>query len=166
MKHIDFALGFCGLALALGGCVENRTYLVTEAVGPSSSVARQHLSGGSLIVYSAWDGLDTLDVGHLKHTPYAILSENGVRVERVRNRCGSFDQDAMVVHLPAGSYRVEAKASSFGSVVVPIQIKEGQTTVVYLDGTTKLKGVDPSESDFVKLPNGQIVGWHSTASIR
>jgi hypothetical protein len=167
MSNLSLWLALCCFAFSLAGCVRNRMFVVAEPVGPSLRTGRNVLGQGSLIVYSAWDGFDTMDADHEKHTPYVICSDKGSVVKRVRNRCGSFDQEPMVVRLPVGTYRLEARASNLGLVLVPVHIEENQTTFVYLDGTTKPGGVESSESDLVKLPNGQIIGWRSrtTASI-
>src|SRR6266571_5240035 len=103
----------CGFALLVNGC----------AVEHALQVAGPHRTDGpalgSLVVYSAPDGLDTGDPDHEKHTSYTILSETGT------------------VALPVGTYAVKARATTYGVIRVPVQIQRNQTTVLYLDGSTK-----------------------------
>ena len=162
MNNLNRCLALSSLVFLLAGCVGNRTFVVSQAVGPRLQSLQNGAGNGSLLVYSAWDGLDTLDPDHEKHTGYAIFSTRGTMIESVRNRCGSFDQEPMVVSLPVGTYRVEARATNLGFVSIPVQIEENQTTIVYLDGMTKPRGVDPSDGNLIKLPNGQIVGWRAS----
>jgi hypothetical protein len=161
MKTLGSCWFFSALVLLLPACAARPPFVLSASVGPPPEVAPATPGEGRLVVYSAWDGLESADADHEKHSSYAILFEDGMLVERVRNRCGSFEKDPMTVSLPAGTYRVEARASNFGLVSIPVLIKENQSTVVRLDGGRPPKGVGTSATDFVKLPNGQVVGWRA-----
>jgi len=145
------------LALLSSGCVATDKFLVANPVGPPAPGVEEHPGQGSLVVYSAWDGLDTFDPDHEKHTSYRVHSADGGLIRSVRNRCGSFDGYPMTVNLPTGTYKVEARATNFGWVFVPVRIEANRTTVVYLDGTEPPER-ELIEEALVRLPNGQIVG--------
>jgi hypothetical protein len=57
---------------------------------------------------------------------------------------------------------VRARSAHFGRVNVPVLIKERQTTFVYLDGLSHPEAASARQSNAVKLPDGEIVGWSST----
>ena len=141
----------CGFALLVNGC----------AVEHALQVAGPHRTDGpalgSLVVYSAPDGLDTGGPDHEKHTSYTIPSETGTVVEKIRNRCGSFGSDPATVALLAGTYAVKARATTYGVIRVPVQIQRNQTTVLYLDGSTK-PVIELAGADLIRSPKGQIVG--------
>jgi len=62
---------------------------------------------------------------------------------------------------------VEARATNLGPVQIPVIIREGQTTVVYLDGVNgPLASWQVSETSWVRQPNGFIVGWRDNANAR
>lgn len=134
--------------------------MVRVAVGPPRVQQLGSEGQGGLRVFSAWDGLEMVDPDHEQHTGYVIRSADGL-VRRIRNRCGSFGQDPVTVSLPTGSYTVEARAANFGLVCVPVLIQARQITIVYLDGNARPKGAGLAGEDFVKLPNGQLVGLRS-----
>jgi hypothetical protein len=114
---------------------------------------------GSLIVYSAWDRFDTLDAEHLKHTSYTVSSEQGTQVIHVRNRQGSFEGDPQAVSLAPGRYWIEARATNVGPLKLLVVIRQGETTVVYLDGTTGPTAAAAPGTNWVRQPSGLIVGW-------
>ena|ERR1039458_3827673 len=63
------------------------------------------------------------------------------------------------VSLPPGLYTIKAEGGQYGWVNVPVVIKSGHTTPVYLDGDRH--SIDPlaSQNNVVRLPNGEIIGW-------
>jgi hypothetical protein len=160
MKKLNLVVNatLWSVVLLASGCVATRPFALGVPVGPPGLGGWNVLGHGSLRVYSAWDGLDDGDPDHEKHTSYTICSDQGAVLEKIRNRCGSFGQDPMTVLLPAGTYKIEARATNFRMVSVPIVIQADQTTVVYLDGTTRPKGIEPTAGRLVKLPNGEVVG--------
>src|SRR5690348_2995029 len=68
-------------AVVMGGCAGPKELIITEPVGPFPTALPSQGGEGNLIVFSGWDGLDTLDAEHLKHTPYVICSEEGKRLK-------------------------------------------------------------------------------------
>ncbi len=154
------------LVSLLTGCLGSERFVVTEPIGPRVPTTIKISGRGYLLVYSAWDGFDALDSDHEKHSAYAVYSEQGTLVSRVRNRTGSFEGDPTVVSLPVGTYKVEARATNFGLVSLRVVLRENETTVVYLDGTTKPPGAEMPNKDLIKLPNGQILGWKAQAGSR
>ena len=63
-------------------------------------------------------------------------------------------------------YRVVAQANGYGRVTIPVVIEAHQTTVLHLEGG----GSWPSEAEFnqtnaVRLPDGQIIGWKSASNL-
>jgi hypothetical protein len=158
-KQISFLSACWALGTLLAGCVGHEKFMVKEPVGPIAAALPAGGGTGRLIVYSAWDGLDTLDPEHRKHTSYTVLGEKGSRVTRVRNQSGSFESEPDTVALPPGQYAVEAEGTNVGTVRVPVVIRGGQTTVVYLDGTTQPLRSWESGTNWVREPGGLIVGW-------
>jgi len=64
--------------------------------------------------------------------------------------------------LPAGTYRVVARANGYGIVTVPVVIEKNQVTTVHLEGGGSWENeVARSQSDAVRLPDGRIVGWRA-----
>jgi hypothetical protein len=156
-----------GLAIWGSGCAAPQPWVGQERIGPIGAPTATAASSGSLIVYSAWDRFDTLDAEHQRHTPYQVLSEQGALVARVRNQAGSFGQDPSAVSLSPGRYWVEARATNAGQVRVPILIREGLNTVVYLDGVAgpTLSPAPLAQVDWVRQPNGRIVGWKASSAL-
>lgn len=89
-------------AALLSGCATSQPLVLTDAVGPAEAAHGPRPALGTLVVYSAWDGQSTLDPGHLKHTPYEVLSSDGVKLLRVPNQRGPFGGD------PIGATRSRA----------------------------------------------------------
>ncbi len=139
-------------------CASTQPYVVAEPVGPPP--ASTHV--GFLKVYSARepynnDGIDS----YPPHTGYTIYSADGKVFKYVQNHMGLFDAGPTVVTLPAGTYKVVAKADRYEKVTVPVMIEEGQTTSIYLEDSGMSNIAQVSESDLVRLPDGTIVGWRA-----
>jgi hypothetical protein len=147
------------------GCAGPQKLVISDPVGPFPDGVKATGTDGSLIVYSGWDGLDTLDTEHPKHTDYILRSEDGKKLKRIRNRCGSFEGDPEIVGLSPGRYWIEAEATNVGPIKVPAVIRPHETTTVYLDGTTEPGGPWPDGTNWVWEPNGLVVGWKAQASL-
>lgn len=155
---LEIALG----ATLLSGCASAPKVVLDQTVGPAPDRVRDQPRQGHLIVYSARESLLIGgDPDHPQHTDYSIHSSSGQVIQHVRNRRSAFDEEPSVIHLPVGRYRVTAWASAYGLVSVPVIVKAQQTTVLYLDGSTRPEGFRAGESDLVRLPNGEIVGWRA-----
>ena len=161
MKSRTWLTGVVLLATAAGliGCAAPQPLVMHEAVGPVQAITQPPARSGKLVVYSAWDRFDTLDAEHPKHTPYTVRSDQGSAVARVRNQAGSFGHEPSAVSLAPGRYWVEGRATNVGSIRVPVVVRRGQTTVVYLDATTAPAGLGQNEMSWVRQPSGRVVGW-------
>jgi hypothetical protein len=90
-----------------------------------------------------------------------VYDTNGNIVRRVDNRSGSFYQSPMAVSLPAGEYKVRACATNPGLADVPVIVKENKTTIVDLDGATLPQRKPTGAGQWVRLPNGLVIGMRS-----
>jgi hypothetical protein len=151
------------LATAFAGCATHTSVIVDQPVGPDLARPRIDLNKGAgrLLVYSALESLDAVESDHPTHSSYIIYDKNGNMVRRVDNRSGSFYQTPTMVSLPAGEYKVEARATNSGLVAVPVIVKENKTTIVDLDGTTLPQRKPTGAGQWVRLPNGQVIGMRS-----
>ena len=168
MKSVSI---FCGLAIAawLSGCASNRSGLVLDPVGPSlgQSSAMSSSTNGTLVVYSAYNvdaNWNARDPRRPVYSDYKIFSQDGNLLRAVHNDSGTMLQDAVQVALPAGKYLVVASANGYGRVTIPVVIEARQITVLHLEGGWSW----PNEAEFnqtnaVRLPDGQIVGWRTAA---
>lgn len=167
---LNRAVYLCLLGLSLLpliGCATEQPLVLTQPVGPVEGEPKHFQKHGELIVYSAWDRFDTLDSAHWKHTAYSLRPENGGKVIRVRNRCGTFGQDAEVVALPPGSYLLDVYATNAGLVKVPVVVREGLTTEVYLDGISgPPKYAQAERTNWISQPNGQVLGWRDSSAAK
>lgn len=145
-----------GAMLTLPCCLPIRQPIVTEPVGPEPA-AKPTGPVGFLKVYSETDATGADDIMYASHSGYTIYASDGQVFRNVRGSAGA----PLLVNLPEGTYRVQARAAFYGTVVVPVVIKEGRTTSIYLEGDWKpdLEGFE--QADLVRLPNGTMIGWRS-----
>lgn len=165
MKSIlIFALLAAGVWLS--GCASDRDRLVLDPVGPGPPQSLfASSSAGTLIVYSAYDtgaNWNARDPDLPAHSDYKIFSRDGDLLRLVHNDSGAILPAPAPVKLPAGKYRVVASANGYGRVTVTLVIQPRQITVLHLEGG----GSWSSEADFnqtntVRLPDGQVVGWRA-----
>jgi hypothetical protein len=149
--------------LVLPACSSQPRQEVIQPVGPGPSANSTPGSQGYLVVYSAWSNfVDQGSTGH--HSRYTVRSDDGSISREVINHVDRFDEGPIRLSLPPGSYRVRARSAHFGRVNVPVVIQTAQTTFVYLDGFSHPNGPSGQQSDAVRLPNGEIVGWSSTVA--
>ncbi len=156
----SWPLGLLAVSL-LSGCLSAPTSrLVTAPVGPIGGANRMNISSGpgELIVFTQTEDINDGGISYSRHTPYSIENETGQTVKEVTNRAGSTDQTPTTVSIASGSYVVRARADGFGLVAVPIQVAPNQLTAVYLDRTTRPKGLSIPEGQEVRLPDGRLVG--------
>ena len=69
-----------------------------------------------------------------------------------------------LVQLPAGKFVVLAEAENSGMVGIAVIITPGQLTKVDLQSDWKHRAPSGNAADWVRLPNGQVVGWRATAA--
>ena len=148
------------LAAAFAGCATRSPVAVNQPVGPDLAQPRVKLNPGQgqLVVFTALELMNTLDSYHPAHTRYVIYDSNGKLLRRVDNRSGSFYQDPATISLPAGTYKVEGRATNSGVVLVPVIIEQNKTTVVDLEGSTLPQHRPTGAGQWIRLPNGQVVG--------
>jgi hypothetical protein len=150
----------------LSGCAFHQRELVLDPVGPPPSAASATASQGSLLVFSAFDPTPDLNRSPYRrqYTDYKILSADGKQlVARVCNDNGLLLEGPRKVDLPAGTYRVLARANGYGTATVPVVIRSGQTTTLHLEGSVwwpKSTGI--FQANPVRLPGGEIAGWRAT----
>jgi hypothetical protein len=156
MKKLSFWI-CAGSAVLLTACA---TCPPLPPVGPSPVSSGPTEPGtGTLVVYSAWSCFDTYLTSD--HSGYTIYSQDGKRIKYVPN-CIEGDwtvEPPTRVSLPPGFYRIKAAGGVYGWVNVPVVVKSGETTPVYLDGERHSIDSLASQNDLVRLPDGQVVGW-------
>ncbi|MGO8838652.1 MAG: hypothetical protein ACLQAH_11725 [Limisphaerales bacterium] len=168
MKSVSI---FCGLAIAawLSGCASDRSGLVLDPVGPppGQSSTTSSSTNGTLVVYSAYDvdaNWNARDPRRPVYSNYKIFFPDGNLLRAVHNDSGTMLQDAKPVELPRGKYRVVARANGYGRVTIPVVIEACQTTVLHLEGGGSWSNeAEFNQTNAVRLPDGQIVGWRTTA---
>ena len=159
MKPI-LGISSAALMLLAGACSSPPQQAVLQPVGPVPAASVNPDTDGYLLVYSAWSNfVDQGSTAH--HSRYTITSDDGKFSREVINHRDRFDEGPLQLALPPGSYHVRARSAHFGRVTVPVVIQQRQTTCVYLDGSSHAATV-PSQSNVVKLPDGEIVGWSTT----
>lgn len=145
--------------LWLSGCAASRPVIALDPIGPSAGRSASVGSGdGYLEVFTATELRDSGGIAYWTHTSYAVYGTNGIKVRGVLNRIGDLDQKATVVDLPAGEYFVYAQSARFGRLKVPIVIATGRLTSVYLAEHGMPRLSDVPDGEYVRLPDGHIVG--------
>ena len=177
VKCMALMAAACGLVW-MAGCASTPKVAIREPVGPAPSGPQNVSAQGRLEVYSArqteplaenlgeweWEyGIGDIALADgLARTGYIIRTENGRAFKYVPNVKSPTDPEPTLVTLPPGRYQVEAQAEEADgkrvTVVLPVLIDPGKTTVAHLSGHWKPKA-QFSESDVVRLPDGQIAGW-------
>ena len=137
MRIISTSLWVLAGAL-LAGCATDRNEMVLNPVGPAPGqfAATTESGAGSLVVYSAYDvnpDFNLRDEDRPRYTDYQILTVDGRMLKFVHNDTGTILQRPVSVSLPAGNYRVMARANGLGRVAVPVIIASGQVTSLHLE---------------------------------
>ena len=150
-----------GFAALLAGGAFARPTAVREAAGPQPRGL--NLRVGFLTVYSATqEHLESDNTYRYPHTDYRIYTRDGRFCEWVSNALSASDEMPERVILPSGEYRVVAESETEGTVSVPVVIRTGHTTELHLE---RNKDWTPPmlarASDFVRLPNGQPIGFRA-----
>ncbi|MBI3877513.1 MAG: hypothetical protein HY300_16405 [Verrucomicrobia bacterium] len=144
----------------LAGCA-TPTRVALEAVGPPSSAVRPDEGTGRLVVHTPREQVTSGEVSYERYTSYNIRKPDGKPFQHVMNFTGPRDERPETVQLPAGQYSVEARAEGVGPVAVPVLIQALKTTEVHLERGWKPDMTGKNNSDLVRLPSGQIVGWRA-----
>ena len=168
-KNLLFAVG--GVALLLAGCATSHNGMVLDSVGPApTSTVNPAVPDGSLLVYSAYEvnaDFSSRDTRRPEYSAYRILSTDGRLQQVVHNNTDTMLQRPKQVALPAGNYRVVAEANGYGVVTVPITIAAGEMTFVHLQGGVAWPDHPAfDQSNAVRLPDGEVVGWKSPVAMK
>jgi hypothetical protein len=118
--------------LTAGGCTAIPPAVVLEPVGPAATVA-QPAQGYLIVATEVEPPSMSADTMFCPHTAYAIYDRHGVFLRTVRNHLGPWDESPERVSLRPGNYTISAQASSRGDVLVPVIIRQGETTQVDLE---------------------------------
>lgn len=162
---------WAGLGLAamlLTGCASRpRTALTLDPVGPLTGAAVGAFSRptGYLEVHTETEPYNDGGFVYYRQTPYSVYDSEGRRAKSVVNRVGMTDQRPMTVPLPAGRYRVYARAEGYGLVEVPVVIVGTRLTEVHLQRSGLKDASGIPESERVVLPDGRIVGRRGEAAM-
>jgi hypothetical protein len=151
-------------ATLAAGCVSQPRALVLDTVGPPDLRSAGVGSNGTLVVYSAFDSLADFNAlpYSRRYSDYKITRVDSELLQTVHNTDGTLLQEPKRVLLPAGDYCVLARANGFGMVTVPVVIRADQVTAVHLEGSPAWQNRSPiSQSNPVRLPDGEIVGWRA-----
>jgi hypothetical protein len=154
------SLVLCATAV-LSGCVQGRSPLVLDPVGPALSNHSAVETNGSLLVFSALDPTPHFDglSYRIYYTDYKLFSEEGTFLQSVHNDNGTALEGPKTISLPPGKYCVVANANGYGRVTVPVLVMAHRTTTVHLEGggacATDTPGV---HEELVRFPDGRIVG--------
>ncbi len=152
-------------AAFLWGCASHRPGLVLDPVGPPPFTSSGAGSTGVLLVYSAYEqGAEfNSPYDRRQHTDYKILSVEGKLLQAVHNDSSTLMEAPKRVPLPVGSYRIVARANSYGELIVPVVILAQQVTTVHLEGSPVWPdGRELAQSNPVRLPHGEIAGWRAS----
>src|SRR5262249_40931277 len=110
-------------ALLFSGCAFHRPELVLDPIGPPAGQPIGGGSKGSLRVFSAFDPAP--DFNGLPYRPryssYTIFTADGRLVQTVTNR-NLQRESPETIDLPAGAYRLQARANGYGMITVPVVI--------------------------------------------
>jgi hypothetical protein len=154
-----------GLLPLMNSCAGSGRPLVLGPVGPENSTHFETISVGYLKVYTATEDHNDGDVHYFPHTGYTVYSEDGKTVvQKVVNAISIHDEDPSLVQLPVGKYVVLAEAEHCGMVKIAAIIQRGQLTKIDLEYDWKLRAPPGNAADWVRLPNGQIVGRRAEES--
>lgn len=162
---LHLATGILAATALLSGCASHRPALVLDPVGPPPFASAAAGSTGTLKVFSAYEqGADfNSPPYHREYSDYRIFSVDGNLVQTVQNDSGNLAEAPKRVQLPAGSYRVIARANGYGEVTVPVVIRPNQVTTVHLEGSPSWSNRGQlAASNPVRLPHGEIAGWRAS----
>jgi hypothetical protein len=153
----------------LSGCATCNG-LALDTVGPLlPQPPAANSPDGILIVYSAYEAnadFNSRNPDLPEYSDYKILTADGKPLQRVRNNSGTILQDPVSVELPPGKYQVIACANGYRNLIVPVMIETQQSTVLHLEGGGFWSGESAfSQTNAVRLPDGQIIGWKAAANL-
>lgn len=168
---LNLLIAIGGAVIGLAGCAMSPHAVVLDTVGPAPATAPNPADAkGLLTVYSAYQAtadFNNRDPYRREYSDYRILRPDGSLEQRVHNNSGSILQRPAQVSLPAGNYRVVAEANGYAEVTVPVVVAGGRETVVHLEGGFHWPNQRAfNETNSVRLPDGEVVGWRDTTAAR
>ncbi len=121
----------------LGASCASQSSLGAKTANSSPTQSSIHESS-ALVVFSEWDRLsDSSDTTWKHHTDYSVYDTDGKLLRQVKNHNMGPDSRPVEVELPPGNYVVKARRQGAGWVSVPVSLKTGNTSEIYLDDSTK-----------------------------
>lgn len=144
--------------LVSAGCAQVQPLVLDEPIGPLTW--KPDTSRGSLVVYTDTEASSLDPADYVPRSDYQLYTAENEFLRTVNNRSRSSLRDPVTVDLPVGRYTVIARLSHFGRVRVPVVIQGGRTTVVDLTREV-LSRATAANGDWVRLPNGQVIGSRS-----
>jgi len=143
------------------GCSFHEVPIALQRVGPAplrEFIGSEAANRGYLVVYSKPDPLADDIYGHSRYT---LVSEDAKPIQqvKVKNHEDRYGSGPTHLALPPGNYLVGGEGGHSHSIIVPVVIKEEQTTFVYLSDSPSLDAVWARQTNVVKLTDGHIVGW-------
>ncbi len=150
-------------AIFVAGCASSAPALALAPVGPPQHAPTPASAQGTLLVYSAFNtGVPSPNLPDdiRQHSDYELRSPDGRLLQVVSNHAGFQSEDPAPVPLPAGNYRITARANGYGLVNVPVVIAANQVTTVHLEGGAAWPDQAAlNTANSVRLPHGEVVGW-------
>ncbi len=150
--------------MLLSGCASTAPTVVNVPVGPRPPGLLEGGYAGFLTVHTATEQYPDGDNTNANvHTDYQIYTPDGRLFKQVSNSLGPRSEIPVTVKLPKGSYSVVAQSEIVGAVTIPVVVETGKTTELHLEREKDWKrvAVNARESDLVRLPNGQVIGYRA-----
>jgi hypothetical protein len=134
-----------------------------NSVGPAPVRPAASKPMGYLRVYTATEAHEDGDnTYYYPHTSYRVYDASGKLCTYVPNHTSNEDEMPACIAIPVGDYTIKAASDLYSLVAMPVVIRAGLTTEIHLDsGWKPPAGV--STNEIVYLPNGEAVGWRSSA---
>jgi len=151
-----------GILLLTLGCATKYHTVLREPVGPCLPAQTAGATNGHLVVYPSWDVGYRIDSDLVARLPYDVISADGAIVRRVSGSGPGFIWRPTSLPLAAGEYTVTSYVPSLGHTAVPVQIRSGQTTTLYLDGSGNHLKKEALAANLVLLPDGDVAGWRGS----
>jgi len=152
------------VCVCAAGCSSVWKIADLQPVGPVPNGPVGTAPGGYLKVYSATVQHEVDDnMYYYPHRSYFIYDAQGKdMIKRVQNHVGTMDETPALVALAPGRYKVLADDEGYGRIMFPVVIRPRQTTVLHLDGAWE-PPAHTSDSEVVRLPDGEYIGWSAAS---
>lgn len=135
--NITQALTLTVLTIFGAGCASAPSAAANPESQPRPTI-RTSVPTGTLLVFSEWDRLsNSSDSIWIRHTDYSIFDADGKLVRQIKNHNLGPDSRPVAVELPPGNYVIKARKQGSGWVSVPVSLKVGDTSEIYLDDSSR-----------------------------